>query len=729
MGWRLRTRTIGGMLALTLALAGEAWGAEASGEETMEVPPVMVGATRLQDVGIDLRRVPNNVTVITAEQIRQKGARTVQEALQDVPSLIFYDNIGNNFQQTVDLRGFNGDPEGTTVLVDGVRVNEPGINQVNWELIPLDQIERIEVTPGPGGSIYGRNALGGVINIVTKRGGPRAEASGEVAGGSFGRFRSTASAAGQLPYGFDLRGGYTRDQEDGWRDDSGGRINRAFGKLGWRYEDATDVALTYMYSQSRIRQAGSLTTFELNTDPRQNPTCCDINPEAQNFWVLNARQRLPWGFSLALNGSERMLDSSSFITGRTSIADNRGRTQEKGGTAQLSHESAPFGWRNVLSLGVDYQRVETGSLTYGSFPAFAATSVTDQTLGQDSVGFFGQDVLDITRYATLTAGLRYDRFLNHLTDLGQSFGSPFGTTFTPNQSGFARYERLLPRAGLTVRPSEWGTLYFNFADGFRAPTANEILAAGGTFLGGGTHLSPILTRSLETGGRVKVGAWAEASLAIYHSETRNEIFPVVVGPPVFGFVPTQDQNVPKINRDGLEFTARAWWRPWLDGTVTYSYARARFGAEFLEASPDGTAAIPVQKGDRVPLVPEHRLALGVNVHPVSCLTLSASELWVSDTVPSLDPYNIAGRQAGYWVTNASIRAAYKGLTAFVNFNNLFNQQYQTWSILANFQGANQVFRVPAMPFNVFGGVSYRYELPSWVTGGLSQGNARQGSDR
>ncbi len=714
--------------AAILGLAANAWGAEPLGDEGFEIPEVVVGATRLRDVGIDLRRFPGNVTVITAEDIKAKGARTVQEALLDVPGLTtFYDNSGNNFQQTVDLRGFNGEPVAVTVLVDGARVNDPGLNQVNWELIPLDDIERIEIIPGPAGAVVGRNALSGVINIVTKRGGRGIVAFGEVAGGSFGRFRPTASLGGQLPYGFDFQGGYTRDQDDGWRDDSGGRVNQAYGKLGWRYKDATDVALTYNYTQSRIRQAGSLTVFELNTDPRQNPTCCDINPSNLSLWVLNGRQQLPWGFSLAVNGFERILASSSRVVGRTSVANLTGHVEQTGGTAQVSHESAPFGWRNVLSFGVDYQRNETDSFLIGQFPAFLATTRDDQGLQEDLVGFFGQNMLDITRYATLTFGLRYDRDMKHLTDRGSSLISPFGFSPTPNRSGFTRSERLLPRAGITVRPTEWSTLYFSFADGYRPPTANEVLAAGATFLGGGLRLQPVLSRNLEVGGRVKVGPWAEASLALYNNEVRNEIFPVVVGVDPFGFPQTQNQNIPKTRRRGAELGIKGWWRPWADGFATYSFVDATFESEFPLASPDGLSVVRVQPGDRIPLVPQHRLNFGVNVRPLPWLTLSANEHWVSDTVPLQDPYNIAGRQAGYWVTNASIRAQYKGFTAFINFNNVFNQQYETFSILANFQGVNQIFRVPALPFNVFGGISYRYELP-WDIRSLVEKKAGSGSE-
>ena len=81
-----------------------------------------------------------------------------------------FNEVGNEFEQRVDLRGFNGQPvTGTSVFVDGVRVNVPDFNGVNYYLIPIETIERIEILPGAS-AIYGKNALGGVINIITKRG-------------------------------------------------------------------------------------------------------------------------------------------------------------------------------------------------------------------------------------------------------------------------------------------------------------------------------------------------------------------------------------------------------------------------------------------------------------------------------------------------------------------------------------------------------------------------------
>src|SRR5512147_1226030 len=132
-------------------------------EEPLEVKDVVVSSTRLPDKPVDAKTLPAKVTVLTAEDIKKSGARSVQEAIQWATGIVMYDQIGNGFQQSIDLRGFNGQPvPATSVFVDGVRVNEPDFNTTNFDLIPYDSIERIEIIPGAS-AIYGKNALGGVI--------------------------------------------------------------------------------------------------------------------------------------------------------------------------------------------------------------------------------------------------------------------------------------------------------------------------------------------------------------------------------------------------------------------------------------------------------------------------------------------------------------------------------------------------------------------------------------
>src|SRR3989475_5120530 len=180
-----------------LFLAVNVLAAESSPESLEEV---VVTSTRLPGDPVESRVLPAKITVITAEDIQNSGSKTVQEAIQYATGIVMYDQVGNAFQQTVDLRGFNGQPVPvTSVFVDGVRVNEPDFNTVNFDLIPLESIERIEILPGTA-TVFGRNALGGVINITTKRSrkDDKPHFSVEAGGGSFSRQKYTFATDGPL---------------------------------------------------------------------------------------------------------------------------------------------------------------------------------------------------------------------------------------------------------------------------------------------------------------------------------------------------------------------------------------------------------------------------------------------------------------------------------------------------------------------------------------------------
>src|SRR5207245_4503865 len=97
-------------------------------------------------IPVDIRRVPANISVITQKEIKESGARTIQEVLQYQPGVTIFDQVGNDFQQTIVLRGFVNDgiiP--VTVLVDGVRVNAPDFNAVDFDVVPFEDVERIEI--------------------------------------------------------------------------------------------------------------------------------------------------------------------------------------------------------------------------------------------------------------------------------------------------------------------------------------------------------------------------------------------------------------------------------------------------------------------------------------------------------------------------------------------------------------------------------------------------------
>ena len=136
-------------------------------EKEVTLEEVVVTATRDAE---EIRKIPANVTVITKEEIEQTHARTVVDVLRDKVDVVVTDFYGNGKSSAVDIRGFGETgPLNTLVLVDGRRVNEIDLSGVDWSQIPLDQVERIEIVRGAGSVLYGDNAVGGVINIITKK--------------------------------------------------------------------------------------------------------------------------------------------------------------------------------------------------------------------------------------------------------------------------------------------------------------------------------------------------------------------------------------------------------------------------------------------------------------------------------------------------------------------------------------------------------------------------------
>ena len=154
---------------------------------------VLVTATRLADkVGAE-SEVAAHVTIVDREQIAASGARNLQDLLSEKTGVVLIDQVGNNVQKSLDLRGFSGG-EGVAVFVDGTRINDPRNNLASLEQVPLDAVERVEVIRGPSAALAGGGAEAGVIRVITRR-GTQPTASVSASGGTWDTARLTP------PYG------------------------------------------------------------------------------------------------------------------------------------------------------------------------------------------------------------------------------------------------------------------------------------------------------------------------------------------------------------------------------------------------------------------------------------------------------------------------------------------------------------------------------------------------
>ena len=268
---------IGGLVA---ASAAQAQVADTTRDSTaFELPPIEVVGSIQPSAGPTVGSgVPARVTTLDAEEVDAYEPRVLSDALRGVAGLSTYDDLGSPYKLNISSRGFYsspvvGLPQGVAVFLDGVRMNEPEASQVNFDLLPMDHIQRIEVLSG-NGSLLGRNALGGAINLVTARGRGPIQSTLEASGGSFGSFRGESNVSGLTKGGMDWYVGGNYNREDGWRQVTSAEQYSGFINLG-KLGETSGIRFQALYGNSFAQTAGSLPETIFATSPDSNLSAQD----------------------------------------------------------------------------------------------------------------------------------------------------------------------------------------------------------------------------------------------------------------------------------------------------------------------------------------------------------------------------------------------------------------------------------------------------------------------
>ncbi len=187
----------------------------------------------------------------------------------------------------INFRGFAaspllGTPQGISVFQDGVRVNEPFGDVVNWDLIPSSAIAGMQLIPGSN-PVFGLNTLGGALAIETKNGRDYPGATVQASGGSFGRATTEFEWGDKHgPFDYFLTGNFFED--DGWADHNASRVKQYFGKIGWR-DDRSRVELSLTGADNKLQGVQTLPVSFLDS-PKQAYTFPDVNVNQLAFATL-----------------------------------------------------------------------------------------------------------------------------------------------------------------------------------------------------------------------------------------------------------------------------------------------------------------------------------------------------------------------------------------------------------------------------------------------------------
>ncbi len=560
--------------------------------------------------------IPARISNLSGRDIDAWEPRTLAEALGSRAGVSLYDDLGSPYKLNLSSRGFNvgpvvGLPPGISVFLDGVRQNEPDAAQVNFDLLPLEHVKRIELLSGSG-SLLGPNSLGGAVNLITRRGEGPPEVELELSGGSFDTYGVEGSVSG-APAGWDyyVAGGYERAR--GWRQATLSRNYNAFANIG-RLGATRGIALQLLGATSYAETAGSLPESVFGTAPRTNFTSGDV--EDLDLLQLTVTGYAPVGArgrgSAALY--VRRHDAERFNVNQAPDPNVRGfsRNRTLGGNLDW-HWGGLVGGREVsLRAGLDGTANSVNIRLIEEDPARPGTDSLTTDVDSPSWDLAGYGISDVRiGRATFSAGFRYDYIR-----------VPFEDNLDPSADTSSTFRRWSPRGGVSVALGAGASAYASVGRSFRAPAVLELACADETAacplpfaLGEDPPLDPVVGTSYEVGAR-----WIHGRIlldgAMYRTDVRDDISFIASDSALLaGYF----ANIGNTRREGVEFSAQAQLAGGHILYANYAFTRASYRTEaeiFSIRSESVFVASPyfganaVRVGDRLPLVPGHQARFG-----------------------------------------------------------------------------------------------------------------------
>jgi len=490
-------------IALAVTLLPLAAQAEQSNayQNSLALPPLVVTSGRQLE---PQRRATAATSVFTREDIERLQVRSVPELLSRVPGVSIVQNGGRGSLTSVFLRGANSNQ--TLVLVDGVRLNAAASGLARLEFLSPEQIERVEVVRGPRSALYGADAIGGVIQIFTRRGEAGLQPRLRLAAGSQQSFeRSLGLSGGDAQTRFDL--GASLDESAGFdrSNDSRGRDGDHDGLR----RQALNLSLAHRFNE---RLKGGLNLLDQRGETEYD--------DLFSFDPGNPSERFSLS-SVAGHLEAQLLDawSSRLELGHVEDkSDNRDRFNAFNNFAFNTYRDSAS-WLNTLKLGDAHQLLLGADWYEDRLTSSTRFSETERW----SQAAFAQHRYQGNGFAT-ELGLRHDD------------NEQFGSENTLN-------------AALTLNLSQQLDLLFSYGEGFHAPTFNDLYFPASAFFAGNPDLDPERSKTYEVQLR---GEHLETiwSLAAYRTEVKDLI--TVVSDPLTFF--SQPQNVSKARLQGVELS-------------------------------------------------------------------------------------------------------------------------------------------------------------------------------
>ena len=671
----------------------------AEGEYEGKLQETVVTATGFSD---NIENQIKNITVITAEDIQEKGYNTVEDILKQAPGV----NITQTgFGSAVDIRGQGKFGLGTSgnvskavssvkILIDGdiaMDTIDTSHAYVPLNTISVNDIERIEIINGGGTVLYGSGTRGGVVNIITKN-RTKEGASGKAyyQNSSYGTNKLGFDAGINFNNKFIIDLGYENTNGKGYRKGEKESYDYLKGSLKYNITDNHSLKFKAARYNAEETFAGALTEAQLLKDRKQSGDLSRIEVERKEY-SLGYDGKLTDNFKLSLLGYRQNTTKLSPGVPETKFKDTKKGINFKG-NYELENGNIIFGYNYVDHEGSRKQSV------FG-------TPMISVDLSKKTNSFYLLGRHKIAGNLEGTAGYRYERAeyetnrkvpASVMRARGRIINVPGRETVGTRKDSNSAYE-----LGLNYKYSDTGNVYVKYERGFRSPAATEFVDYAP---GAATYtLNNIKTEKFDT---YELGfkdmLWNSfVSATVFHTRTNNEIYlnmdhGVAAGPATARWT---FHNLKATERTGIELFAEQYFGK-LRVNESFSYVNAK-----IKKVGDDVSASTTHKfkdGQKIPGVPSVKATLGLDYEIVDGLKATANLNYYSNAV---DNYN--KKIPSYSTTDLGLKYKHQsgfGLTAGVK--NVFNKKYNISQTTNTFTGVTTYS--PADERTYFIGASYEF---------------------
>jgi len=698
------------ILATTLGCAAIAPARAQTTNAPQQTETVVVTATRSPEA---LENLPQSVSVVTSQQIANTPAQGLDDILRNLPGMDlgeFGPDVGHPTAYSENMRGLPSTETRMLVMVDGVPINDPFFGYIQWNFIPLDNIDRVEIVRGGGSPLWGNSAMGGVVNVITEA--PQSdELDLSAAGGSYGGYATSLYGAyadeGWVALGLNAAFSGT----DGYQTTPASWTS--FGTLNLRSllytptsNDADNVGL-----RADFAPLAGLTGFlDFHYHQNQQVLSTPIGLNSQHIWNVAAGVTEHFDADTTLtatffhDNSDFLTDNPHLLTFDTEYNSNVHVTDvsDNGASAILDRD---FG--AVLpeaEIGADFHQIsglDTADY-YAPSGALAAPAILGGGEQLFLAGFAQVQIKPVTPLLIM-GSVRYQYYLseNGIDTFPPGFGS------IPDRA----YYRATPRVDARYRIDDDFALRGAYYQSFRAPTLDELYRTYADTTAGIYEGNPFLLPETLYGEEVGLDfnrPGLRSQFTLYNSDIDNIIttenlvpsqYPNLLGvtcgydSQTFTYL-TCTRNVNAASAVARGFESEVTWDigGGFSTELTYTYADSHYTANPTD---------PAYVGERLEGVPMHNAG--------ASLTYVAPAGWQITTVLRYlsksygDPFPADGLvQNAHFVTDLS--ASYpltQQLQAFVQIQNLFDSRY-----IANNGGAAPIL---GTPFEAMGGLRFNVQ--------------------